>query len=60
MSSGTALDDCAPREAVEELDWPAQRPDLNPIEHHWDELERRLRARPNRPTSEPDLGLVAE
>jgi hypothetical protein len=24
---------------VEELDWPAQRPDLNPIKHLWDELE---------------------
>ena len=47
---------------VEELDWPAQSPDLNPIEHLWDELERRLRARPNRPTSVPDLtnALVAE
>ncbi|KAK3507703.1 hypothetical protein QTP70_034715 [Hemibagrus guttatus] len=40
---------------VEELDWPAQSPDLNPIEHLWDELEWRLRARPSRPTSVPDL-----
>ncbi|KAK3535289.1 hypothetical protein QTP70_007432 [Hemibagrus guttatus] len=43
---------------VEELDWPAQSPDLNPIEHLWDELEWRLRARPSRPTSVPDLTNV--
>ena len=48
--------------SVEELDWPAQSPDHNPIKHLWDELERRLRARSNRPTSVPDLtnALVAE
>ena len=48
--------------SVEELDWPAQSPDLNPIKHIWDELERWLRARPNRPTSVPDLtnALVPE
>ena len=47
---------------VEELDWPAQSPALNPIKHLWDDLERRLRSRPNRPTSVPDLtnALVAE
>lgn len=25
--------------AVEELDWPARIPNLNPTEHLWDELE---------------------
>ncbi|KAI4898858.1 hypothetical protein NFI96_004520 [Prochilodus magdalenae] len=40
---------------VEELDWPAQSPALHPIEHLWDELERRLRARPSHPTSVSDL-----
>lgn len=43
---------------VEELDWPAQSPDLKPIHHLWDEL----RAGPYYPTSVLDLTdtLVAE
>ena len=47
---------------VEELDWPAKNFALNPIERLWDELEHRLRARPNQPTSVPGLtnALVAE
>ena len=48
--------------SVEELDWPAQSPDLNPFEDFWDELNRRLRTRSNHPTSVLDLtnALVAE
>ena len=43
---------------VEELDCPAQSPDLNPIEQLQDKLERRLRVRPHHPTKSVPTSLM--
>jgi len=37
------------------MDWPARSPDLNPIEHVWDYIYRRISQRQNRPITLPDL-----
>ena len=37
------------------LTWPPQSPDMNPIESLWDILQRRIKARINRPRNLKDL-----
>jgi hypothetical protein len=45
---------------VRVLSWPPQSPDLNPIEHLWDEIDRRLRKLYDHPTSKDDLWRIIQ
>ena len=40
---------------VNVMEWPSMSTDLSPIEHILDELDRRVRGRPNKPTNLPQL-----
>ncbi|GFV53241.1 transposable element Tc3 transposase [Trichonephila clavipes] len=47
-------------EDIERMDWPARSPDLNPIEHVWDVLGRRLAARTFPPVTIRELRLALQ
>ncbi|GFU93533.1 transposable element Tc1 transposase [Trichonephila clavipes] len=47
-------------EDIERMDWPARSPDLNPIEHVWNVLGRRLAARTLPPVTIRELRLALQ
>ncbi|GFW19119.1 transposable element Tcb1 transposase [Trichonephila clavipes] len=49
------VDEGLQSEDIPHMDWPAYSPDLNPIEHVWDMLGRRIAARQLPPTFQPEL-----
>jgi transposase len=42
------------------LDWPANSPDMNPVEHAWDELNRRVRQYDINNVNDLERALIAE
>ncbi|GFW03962.1 transposable element Tcb1 transposase [Trichonephila clavipes] len=49
------VNECLQSEDITRMDWSAYSLDLNPIEHVWDMLGRRIAARQTPPTCLPEL-----
>ena len=45
---------------ITNLPWPAQSPDLNPIENIWDELDRKVRKHKPLPKNQNDLWQILQ
>ncbi|GFU91445.1 transposable element Tcb2 transposase [Trichonephila clavipes] len=55
-----AAEQLSESEGIERMDWPARSPDLNPIEHVWDFLGRRLAARTLPPVTIRELRFALQ
>ena len=47
-TAGVSMD-CLGEKGIDAIDWPACSPDLNPTEHCWDMVDRRVRGREHPP-----------
>jgi len=52
------VNDYLERCSIHCLEWPACSPDLNPIEHLWDELSRKIKSRPILPETLQELKVA--
>jgi transposase len=43
------------RNKIEVMSWPAQSPDMNPIENLWDIIDRKIRKRTEKPKNKEEL-----
>ncbi|GFV71633.1 transposable element Tc3 transposase [Trichonephila clavipes] len=53
--SANIVDECLQSEDIPRMDWPAYSPDVNPIEHVWYMLGRRIAAHQPPPTRLPEF-----
>jgi transposase len=48
------------RNKIRVMDWPAQSPDMNPIENLWNIVDQKLRKRPVKPTNVEELWTMVK
>ena len=58
--SSRVVDAFLAHEGIQRMVWPANSPDLNPLEHLWDQLKRAVSARINANTNLADLAQMLE
>ncbi|GFT79114.1 transposable element Tc3 transposase [Trichonephila clavipes] len=54
------IDDFLETEKIQRMSWPANSPDLNPIEHVWDMLGRQIAALSYPPSSVTELKIALQ